>query len=85
MQLRCLSLPAAARGQLLNVVCQALGLDDAWFIQAYPDIQLEPGVRPDPPDKCCICSVAAFAFCLFSQLLLRGVMLIAAQLSRPCS
>jgi len=22
---------------------EALGLDDAWFIQAYPDIQLEPG------------------------------------------
>merc|ERR1711998_485336 len=22
---------------------EALGLDDAWFIQAYPDIELEPG------------------------------------------
>ena len=22
---------------------QALGLDDAWFIQAYPDITLDPG------------------------------------------
>ena len=50
MQLRCppslltwlRSLPRILRVTL--DLPQALELDDAWFIQAYPDIELEPGV-----------------------------------------